>query len=536
MSYPALIHPLVIEDETDVQDGYDFIFDEIRKTMPVAPTSYAFSYQEGLRYVRSEKIFHLVILDLRLPEIYGLPAPEGIDLGLSLLGHCVSRDDYPIPALLVISGQLDKAQQETLHQTVRDGFAYGRVLVKANLEALQDALLSAVNAAGVHCALGLHLRASGQARYPTISPREEDLLRRAVAQQSSIGLDLKWWSADPYGLTSAERAWTKVLVGRFLFGGDAPSRLNFFKLVPGTGAEHTVESARRMQSKLPHIKVNSAIVSGSRALLITERVGTGDHPPVSLGEFLPTGAASNPATLAAIAEQIRAQLSALGEIGPQMKSVRQLVWPWHDLARTTAQWEKLRDGATQTLSRPGPDPMELLTQLTLCNKSVRVEYQSRVHGDLHVSNVAVDVSNTAVDAYIFDCAGGLGHVYFRDLAHLEVSVLLHQVAAEGGLVRFCEPFYESFLPAEAIQAASPVFLNTWMFIRQIRAAVGARNQELYALLVFDYAMVQLGGMAFGLSQNKVCDATEAALLATFSASWYETLRSANSNGASEKPV
>jgi CheY-like chemotaxis protein len=115
MSYPALVQPLVIEDDISVQCGYDFIFEEIRRSGPVAPTCYAYCHKDALRYLNSEKIFHLVILDLRLPELPGLPAPEGIDFGLALLRQCVDRDSYPIPSLLVVSGQLDKAQQETLH-------------------------------------------------------------------------------------------------------------------------------------------------------------------------------------------------------------------------------------------------------------------------------------------------------------------------------------------------------------------------------------------------------------------------------------
>jgi hypothetical protein len=416
------------------------------------------------------------------------------------------------------------------------------VLVKAGLDALQDEIQKAVDAAREHWGRGLHLRDSGRATYPTISPREGDLLRRAAAQQSSIGLDLKWWSADPYGGTGAgsDKSWTKVLVGRFLFGGDAPSRLNFFKLVPRTGAEHTVESAKRMQSKLLHIKVNAAIVSGARALMITERVGSGNIPPISLGEFLSTTIASNAGVLAAIVGQIRDQLVALGEVGPQIRAVKDLVWKWHDVPQVRAEWEKVRDVAAQKVGGPGQDPVELLSQLTVCSESVRIEFQSMVHGGLHLSNVAVDVISEVAEAYIFDCAGLSGHVAFRDLAQLEVSALLHQDVIDGGFVWFCRAFYQSFLPAdlppEEAQRAQPVLLNTWMFIRHVRAAVGSHNQRLYALLVFDYAMAQLGGLAFGLSQNKIGDPGEVALLVALTARWYQRLESDTSRNSAESPV
>ncbi len=528
MSYPAIVHPLVIEDEAAMQQSYDVIFDEIRKTCPVAQSRHAYCFQDAQRWIQSEDFFHLVILDLRLPEVPDLPAPEGIAFGLSLLNRCKRRDEYPIPALLVISGQVDKARQEELQNAVRDGFFYGRVVVKADLDALQDEVRRAVEAARTYCGLGIHLRDSGRATYPTISPREEDLLRRAAALHGSVGVDVKWWSADRFDRSSegTGEAWTKVLIGRFLFCGDSPSRLNFFKFVPGSGAEHSVESAKRGQTKLSHIKVNGAVVTDSRALMITERVGAKDDSPISLGEFLSTPKASDSRVLARVVKQISNQVQSLGEIGPQIKPLRELLWRWHDLSRIKSQWAKLQPSAG-TASDLSQNPVAILKDRLSSEQSIRVEYQSTVHGDLHFDNVAVDVMNGDTEAFIFDCAGSGGHAAVRDLAHLEVSILLHQQAPDStDLVRFCASLYACFLPSGPCPEGSTVQANTWEFISQLRAGVSQpKEQIVYALLLLDYALIQLGGLAFGSSHNKVRDPREAALLAALAARLYKALTS-----------
>ena len=45
--------------------------------------------------------------------------------------------------------------------------------------------------------IGIHIRDAGKEWFPTLSPREEDLLRRCVlSQPSTLGVDIRWWSAD----------------------------------------------------------------------------------------------------------------------------------------------------------------------------------------------------------------------------------------------------------------------------------------------------------------------------------------------------
>ena len=51
----------------------------------MAPPCYAFCYEQAVEVLDSSKIFHVVILDLRLPEKQGLPEVQDQDLGLDLL-------------------------------------------------------------------------------------------------------------------------------------------------------------------------------------------------------------------------------------------------------------------------------------------------------------------------------------------------------------------------------------------------------------------------------------------------------------------
>jgi hypothetical protein len=97
--------------------------------------------------------------------------------------QCINRNAYPIPVLLVISGHLNQAKQHDLDSRVRQGVAYGRVLVKGENEA---DLYTAIQKAQRYCDIGIHICDSGEALYPTLSPRDEDLLRRGIVNLLKI--------------------------------------------------------------------------------------------------------------------------------------------------------------------------------------------------------------------------------------------------------------------------------------------------------------------------------------------------------------
>src|SRR5690242_4645586 len=99
MSYPRSMQVLIVEDEQQAKQYYETVLAKMKETEQVSSVQYAFSYNEGIKALDQKAMFHLVILDLRLPEDPGLPPADGTDYGLALLRKCENRDDYPVPAL-----------------------------------------------------------------------------------------------------------------------------------------------------------------------------------------------------------------------------------------------------------------------------------------------------------------------------------------------------------------------------------------------------------------------------------------------------
>src|SRR5437867_443487 len=96
------------------------------KNGTVAPAHFAFSCQDGRRLLSENTIYHLVILDLRLPESTGRPA----------------------------------SSTRELDARVRAGLAYGRVLAKGDNK---DDILAAIQEVQRYCDIGIHIRDGGEA-------------------------------------------------------------------------------------------------------------------------------------------------------------------------------------------------------------------------------------------------------------------------------------------------------------------------------------------------------------------------------------
>lgn len=533
MSYPSLIQPLIIEDDVDAHYLYDIILQSLSDQFSLAPAQYAYCYEDAIKKINSETIFHLVILDLRLPECPGMPPRDGVDLGLALLEDCIKRDSYPIPALLVISGEIGQAKQSELEEKVRDGFSYGRVFVKG--PDMEDELRVCIEKVKTYTGIGIHVRDGGTKSYPTLSPREDDLLRRcALAQEGSTGLDLDWWSTEfqpPVGDQSEYSGWKKVLMGRFLFNhGDKPSRPNFFKVSPAVGAEVTLSNAKRMGHKLSHIKINGALMSNSRSLLVTEKVGEGADRPISLLTYLNNSEAKIKGDLTLIVNDIVTQLAALGDTSPRALPMKDLLWTFHEKARLKEQWDIY--GGESILERLGlkADPFVLLDSIQVNNKPIRYEQQTFLHSDLNITNVALDKTPGRIHAYIFDAEGCQPGVKFRDLAMLEVTSLLHQLNnGKDSLVDFCSPLYEEQIfvsDLDISHSGTDQARNTFKLINEIRAAVGNQPTDLdsfiYALMVFDNALMQFGGLSYTISRNKISNPREAAVFLALAGKWLQS--------------
>jgi CheY-like chemotaxis protein len=536
MSFPLNLQPLVIEDDEGAKDAYKEIFDTLRGEhgdLPfcAAPPCFAFSYEEAIACLEGSKIFHVVILDLRLPERPKLPPLDGVDLGLNLLTRCVDRDRYPIPALLVISGHIGSTEQARMQETLRNGFYYGRQLVKGDLGLLGGEIRLACSNAIRYCSVGIHLRDAGAELYPTITPREDDLLRRsALQQQGGIGLDLNWWSAkrSPELSSSGDamvNPWTKVLMGRYLLdGGRGASRPKFFKMMAGPDAQFVIQSARHLEHKLTHVKLTSTVTSNSTALIVTEKVGAQDARPRSLEEFFMR---ASPQQAYEVACQITNQVRQLGDVLAESKSLKSMLWTSHDTVLLGEQWTRF-EKEIQELLGSDVNPVALVSDLVNCADKVRIKEMSVVHGDLHISNIALDTTEQNAEAYIFDAGVTKQNVAGRDFAVLEVSVILHQRIDFSTIVQLCAILYDSSNPLDQDSVAvieDPIGKCTVEFIRGLRdGATMWNDQDVYALMVLDFTVIQVEGLAFGSSGNRIWDQRSAAYLLAIVAQWYQKLR------------
>ena len=535
MSFPLNIQPLIIEDDEDAKDTYNGVFETLRKDyselrISTAPPCFAFSFHEALECLDSSKIFHVVILDLRLPDKPRMPAVEGVDLGLNLLARCVERDKYPIPALLVISGHIGSTEQARMQESLRNGFHYGRQFVKGDYGLLEEEIRQAFAESVRYCSVGIHFRDAGDDLYPTITPRDEDLLRRSSLQQhGAVGLDLNWWSAKRADRSSQENpskssVWTKVLMGRYLFDdGRGASRPRFFKLMPGSDAQFVIQSARHLEHKLTHVKLTSAVSSKSTALIVTEKVGAKDARPRSLEEFLRD---CQPAEAHKVAVEISDQVRQLGDLLPDSKPLKSLLWTSHDHERLSEQWRQFGQEIERNASLL--NPVSMFSEIMDCSDTVRLNEMSVVHGDLHMSIVALDVWDGNVDAYIFDPGVIAKNVAGKDMAALEVSAMLHQRIEFDVFVQICSVLYrisEHEVTKDLPALEDPIAQRILEFIRGLREGANSANDlYIYALMVFDFALIQLGGLAFGSSGNMIWDHRSAAYLASMAGGWFQNLR------------
>ena len=525
MSYPATLQTLVIEDQEEVKVAYSGILSKLAAEgggLPFrpAPPRFAFSYEQAIHFLEGSEIFHLVILDLRLPEKQGMPAPEDQDLGLDLLTQCAGRDRYPIPALLVISAHIGRIDQIRMQQTLQHSFYHGQSIVK-DFSYLEPAIRRAFRDLTKYTAVGIHLRASATDQYPTLSPRDEDLLRRSVLQESGrIGLDLNWWSAK----TSCDKQqWTKVLMGRYLLDeGAGASRPKFFKLMPTSEAQSAIDSARRVAQRLAHISIVSTVESKGTSLMVTEKVGAQDARPKPLAEVISN---LDPAQVLQVSRQIAFQVEQLGDLLPESKPLRAILWPTHDTENLASQWSRFRSKLPEQAA--GVEPIALYLTLRACEERIRLNVRPIVHGDLHIGNVALDLTAQSAEAYIFDPGACRSDVAGKDIASLEVSAILHQRIALETLVEICSVLYASSDPTGTADVGtfSAQARNTIQLIRSLRtAAMRWNDPSLYALMVFDSVLIQVGGLAAGRSGNYIDDPRCAVHVLAVTAAWYRSFQ------------
>ena len=163
---------------------------------------------------------------------------------------------------------------------------------------------------------------------------------------------------------------------------------------------------------------------------------------------------------------------------------------------------------------PAADPIALYVDLHKTDAKVRLRERSVVHGDLHMSNVALDSTPKGHEAYIFDAGVIRRSTAGRDLAVWRFRFCSTTTLSWTHSRRFARLSTTPAKPLDVNTAASiddSMAQNVVEFIRGLREGVKSWNRpEVYALLVFDFALIQLGGLMFGSSGNKVADSVPSA--------------------------
>lgn len=516
MSYPRKLQILIIEDDHHVVESYKAVFELLSEDYPIVPPVFACSFTDAKTQIQNESIFQVVILDLNLPLQTRKPAGDGLAPGELLLDALAKRESFPVPVVLVISGKLGGPHSiSEVQERLKSDFWYGALIVKGSPDE-QAQIAIGLQQALRYLDVGIHIRDSGRDWYPTLAPREEDLLRRCVLNQpSTLGVDLRWWSAEqgPSGSPSVSTAGaTKVLMGRFLFDDGVGSSLpTFFKFEPAENAEYVARDATILAQKLGHVKVFSSLRSRQRSLLVTQSV-TARGIPITLTEFLSGDPSSIQPELSVIVNQILEQLRALGDETEGEFPVCNFLWRFLKLERVPEAWSTYAESSIAETS----STLDVLALVANSEATHWAKRRSCVHGDLNSTNIAIDASRDGgVSAYIFDGAGMQSDFIYRDLATLEVTTILFNAVPNERLMEACESLYNGeFVPTADTSQYPPFAQNVVAMISTIRERVAAeQEQKTYTLLLFDAAIRQVFGLDLQVSVNKIKSPGHACTLA-----------------------
>lgn len=535
MSYPRKLQILIVEDEQTPIDSYRDLLKAYQGEFPSVAATVARSFADAKTWIESDHIFHLVVLDLNLPMANREPATGDLAAGQQLLDLLTQREAYPVPAVLVVSGKLGLPSLSELRSRLVNNFWYGEMVNKAD-ERLPEELKSALKKAQEYVDVGVHIKDGGRNTYPTLSPPEEDLLRRCVlSQQNCLGVDLEWWGAEvgpSVSRPTGDFGPTKVLMGHFLLDdGLDVSRPTFFKFEPAGNAPFACRDTGILDQKLSHVKVKCSLRSRTRSLLTTQSVT--DRRPIPLDRYLAGSTPSVVPHLAALVGDVCDQLNQLGRCSEDEVARKDILWRFHDRGKIERAWNQ---SDIRSLLKSGHEsPLGVYDTLRQSDERLWVTRRSCTHGDLNATNVAVDTSATdRPRAYIFDAAGVHADLATRDLAVLEVTTLLFLSATDFQRhFHVFLPYYSPAAPTATDGLADGVpdlVRNVWRLVGEIRKQVQAMpNPHTYPFLVFDTVLMQLGGLVVQPALNKIASPNSVCMLAAWSAGWLATVEAGPTN-------
>lgn len=528
MSYPRTIRTLIVEDEPDMVHTYRRYFDKFRdEGLFVEGPRIVWGYEDAVKLLEGDEIYHLVILDLKLPATAGGDAEDGGSRGLALIQKAAERDAYPIPGLLIVTGELRRVERvNQVTDQLKDDFFYGQIVQKH--PNLHEDLRKAFDRIWEYVGFGLFVSDDANETHPSLTMREEDLLRRCGLQEKMHqGIDLHWWSASrkDWGAGVNVPEWSKILHGRFLLDGQAGfSRSRFFKFESTANCVHSHDSTKRLGSKLQHVRVVGYQPSKKRGLLVTDKAGASNTAPLPLSAYLASTAEGIPSYMEHIASNIMDQLCMLSGKRKEIVGLSSLFGKNHEQLFPHLEdcWKRY---TTANVMPDYASPPHILRRCLDDNRSICVNTCDCRHGDLHMGNISLDFAMNQVNAYIIDAGVMTYGIAGYDLAALEVSLLLHQkYPGDFSLVEAAKELYNPSLDdsdeVSNREILSPTHRNTLGLIEAIRKEALNQNEErIYVCLLFDYALMQLEGLAFGTSQNSIFRAQDASDLCRRLSDW-----------------
>ena len=469
---------------------------------------------EAREQLAKEIPFHLVVLDVKLPSTVGGSSEATTESGLDLLPQLSNRDSYPIPGLLILTGnQRYLIRSLFLNEQLSKTFYYSLIREKGTDKDIETYFREAIFAVQQYIDFGIHINADEDRTWPILSPRELDLIRRAgLTDHSFAGVDLRWSHAELKNLGDFDD-WTKVLMGHYwLKGSSAETRSFFFKLESVLLSSNSVSSAKQLENVLRHVQIKNILHSSKRSLTVTASASLSDGRPVSISEFLRQPNIIVRQSLSQIANDISDQLAEIGDLSDLPKYQADLLWDYHNLQSYDDYYVKLR-GDSRFM------PSAFVERLKSVNDYSWRKWKSLQHGDLHLGNIVIDTKGEKARALLID-SGAMGPgPAGKDLAYFEIALVLHLTSSSSSIFELSKQMYGG--PASDAEG-DDLAKNVLELLGLIRDhALKVTDEKTYKVLLLDQAMIQFGSLCYGSFGNKVRQPLDALNLYTMIAAWVE---------------
>lgn len=195
---------------------------------------------------------------------------------------------------------------------------------------------------------------------------------------------------------------------------------------------------------------------------------------------------------------------------------RELLWPHH--RPQAASYDRVY---RQFSSDEQWLPSKVLEEIAVMGAQRWVSWRACQHGDLHLGNISLDESAGSVQAFLIDSGWMEPDACGKDLASLELALVLHQHVSESSIAAkvhhlFGGPVNEEPLENDALR-------NTAALLVLLRErALKETDLPVYSLLLLDQALMQLGSLVHGVTANKIASPVDAVELYRLIAAWYFT--------------